>query len=423
MVKKIIAECCRFLLGAVFVFSGTVKAIDPVGGAIKFGDYFTAFGLDALQPFALLFSFCLAALEFALGICLLLGVYRRYVSLLVLLFMLFMTPLTLYLALTDPVSDCGCFGDAWVITNWQTFYKNLVLLAAAVVVRIYNQRLYAFYTYKVYWFVALFAYLYALGFAYANYTKLPVVDFRPYRVGTDIPASMSIPADAPKAEYAYSFLYEKDGVRQEFTLDNYPADDSTWTFVDQKTRLIRPGYEPPIKDFSIYDSADEAITDRVLHDTRGVFLLVAPKLEKADDSHLEEINDIYDYAKERGYAFYCLTASSPEAIREWSDNTGAEYPFCFTDETVLKTMIRSNPGLLLLKNGVVLAKWSHSRLPEEDRVETVMDAYLNGSEIKSQQAGRIRTNLLGFTLPLLLVYLYDRARNRKKRPESEIKAN
>lgn len=415
MVKKIIAECCRVLLGIVFIFSGTVKAIDPVGGAIKFGDYFTAFGLDALQPFALLFSFCLAALEFALGVCLLLGVYRRYVSLLVLLFMLFMTPLTLYLALADPVSDCGCFGDAWVITNWQTFYKNLVLLAAAAVVLRYNQLLYPVYTFKAYWFVALYSYIFCLGFAYANYKKLPLVDFRPYKVGADIPALMAVPEGAPQAEYSYSFIYEKNGEQKEFTLDNYPADDSTWTFVDQKTQLIRPGYEPPVKGFSIYSADDEDITAEILHDPQGVFLLVAPKLEAADDSHLEEINNIYDYAKEAGYPFYCLTASTPEAIREWSDNTGAEYPFCFTDETVLKTMIRSNPGLILLKNGTILSKWSHNQLPAEEQIPQVMDALLQKGTAESQQDGRMGPDLLGFTLPLLLVYLYDYARNRRKR--------
>ena len=156
ILRRIIAEACRLLLGCVFVFSGFVKAVDPMGGAIKFDDYLTSFGLDFLLPFSTLFSFNLAALEFTLGICALLGVYRRYTSFFLLAMMTFLTPLTLYLALFNPVSDCGCFGDALVITNWQTFYKNVVLLAAAIFLFRNNQRIYPFYSYHVYWFVAFY---------------------------------------------------------------------------------------------------------------------------------------------------------------------------------------------------------------------------------------------------------------------------
>ena len=176
--KKIIAEGCRLLVGAVFVFSGTVKAVDPMGGAIKIDDYLTAFGLESLQPFSVLLSFNLSAVEFTLGICLLLGVYRRYTTFLTLALMCFMTPLTLYLALFNPVSDCGCFGDAIVISNWQTFYKNIVLLSASIYLFIQNQRLTQGFSFHAYWFVALWAYAFAIGFAYRNYNHLPIVDFR-----------------------------------------------------------------------------------------------------------------------------------------------------------------------------------------------------------------------------------------------------
>lgn len=417
------AECCRILIGAVFIFSGAVKAIDPVGGAIKLEDYFNAFGLEALAPFALLLSFCLASFEFALGVCMLAGVYRRYVSLLVLLFMCFMTPLTLYLAIANPVSDCGCFGEALILTNWETFYKNIVLLVAAFVVFLWNQRLLQVYTFKVYWFVALYAYVFCFGFAYANYRNLPIVDFRPYKVGANINRLMEIPEDAPQAEYRYSFIYEKDGVQKEFTLDNYPANDSTWVFVDQKSELIRPGYEPPVKDFIVYDAGDTDITDLILNDKRGVFLLISPDLDEANDSRLEEINDLYDYAHENGYAFYCLTASTPDAIGRWVENTGAEYPFCTADETVLKTMIRSNPGLMLLKDGTILAKWSYARLPEEEQLKPVMDGYLDETVEKTKEGRHTATILSGFTLPLLLVFVYDYFVNRRRKKEKpEVKS-
>ena len=241
---KILAETCRLLLGLVFLFSGASKAVDPVGGTIKISEYLSSFGLDSLQSCSFPFAINLAAVEFTLGACMFLGVYRRYASFLTLLMMLFMTPLTLYLALYNPVADCGCFGEALIITNWQTFYKNVVLLTAAVIAFIYNQRTMAGYTFKVYWFVATFAYVYCVGFSLRNYWHLPIIDFRPYQVGVNIPDQMNIPEGAPQDEYEYTFIYEKDGVQKKFNLDNVPADDSTWTFVDTETKLIKKGYKP-----------------------------------------------------------------------------------------------------------------------------------------------------------------------------------
>lgn len=414
-VIKILVECCRLLLGVVFIFSGFVKAVDPMGFAIKIGEYLSSFGLDKLQPFSVLLSFNLSAIEFALGVCMLLGVYRRYVSFLILLFMAFMTPLTLYLALFDPVSDCGCFGDALVISNWETFFKNIILSAAAVIAFIYNQRLLQGYTFKVYWFVALYAYLFGVGFGYYNYNHLPVLDFRPYKIGANIPSLMEIPAGAPEDEYKYTFIYEKDGVKKEFGLNDYPANDSTWTFVDSKTELVKQGYVPPVTAFNIYDGEGEDVTDEILNNPEPLLLLIAPKLEDADDEQMDEINGVYDYALEHQIPFYCVTGSSKEAIDTWSDNTGAEYPFRMADEVLLKTMIRSNPGLMLLKDGTILDKWHYNDIPAEEDVKAVMDSCLTGTVTKTKEAPRLVTNLFTFTVPLLLVWVYDFLRFRRKR--------
>lgn len=411
---KIIVEFCRILIGVVFIFSGFVKAVDPMGGAIKIDDYLAAFGLERLQLFSTILSFNLSAIEFTLGVCTLLGVYRRYVSFLVLLFMAFMTPLTLYLALFNPVSDCGCFGDAIVLTNWETFYKNIVLLTAAIVGFVYNRRMFPCFTFHAYWFVALYAYLFGIGFSYYNYNHLPVIDFRPYKVGANIPELMSIPKDVPVDEYAYTFIYEKDGVQKEFSLNDYPANDSTWTFVDTKTELIKKGYEPPISNFNIYDEAGEEVTDEILYDPKPVLLLIAPKLEEADDEHIDEINSVYDYALEQQMPFYCVTGSTLAAINFWGDNTGAEYPYRMADEVLLKTIIRSNPGLVLLKEGTIMAKWHYNDIPEEEQLQSVMNDCLTGGEIKRKEEGAWATNLLPFAVPLLLVWLCDYLRFRRK---------
>lgn len=411
---KIIVECCRLLLGVTFIFSGFVKAVDPVGGAIKISDYLVAFGLESFQSLSLIISFNLCAIEFMLGVCMLLGVYRKYNSLLVLLMMCFMTPLTLYLAIFDPVSDCGCFGDAIILTNWETFGKNVVLLAAAIFAFIHNQKIFPLYTYKVYWFVALFSFLACSGFAFQNYRHLPIIDFRPYKAGANIPELMSIPEGAPVDEYEYSFIYEKEGERRTFTLDNVPTDDSTWVFVDTETKLIREGYLPPVADFHLYNMEGDEVAKDILHDPDGVFLMIAPNLEKANDDRTDDINHLYDYSQEKGLTFYGVTASSEEAIGQWIDYTGAEYPFLQADDVLLKTIIRANPGVVLLKNGTILGKWNYRDIPVEEELKEVMDPYFGEETIIRKDERSLTSNLLTFALPLLLVWIYDYFRNRRK---------
>ena len=183
---------------------------------------------------------------------------------------------------------------------------------------------------------------------------LPVFDFRPYHIGADIRKGMEIPPGAEQPQFETTFILKKNGQTKEFTLENYP--DSTWTFVDSKTVQTSEGYVPPIHDFSMEDmTTGDDMTDDVISSKGYTFLLVSPHLENANDSYFGNMNQLYDYAQAHKYRFYCLTASNAKAIDRWRDMTGAEYPFLFTDETTLKTIVRSNPGLLLLKDGVVIA--------------------------------------------------------------------
>jgi len=226
---------------------------------------------------------------------------------------------------------------------------------------------------------------------------------------------MEIPEGAPQPKFETTFIMEKDGRQQEFTLDNYP--DSTWTFVDSKTVQTEEGYVPPIHDFAIV-LHDEDITDQVLSNPGYTFLLVSPHLEHADDANFGDIDQIYEYAEEHQYPFYCLTASTDEAIDHWIELTGAEYPFCTTDEITLKTVVRSNPGLLLLKDGVVVGKWSHNQLPHINPAQSSLPlekfqfAQLpdgqKGSRFTSATARKIGSILLWFALPLTILTLADR---------------
>lgn len=413
---KITVELSRLLIGVVFTFSGVVKAIDPVGFAIKIEEYLASFGLDGLRAFSTLFSCNIIAAEFTLGICIGMGVYRRYSSFLVLIFMAFITPLTLYLALFEPVSDCGCFGDALIISNWETFYKNLVLLAAAIFIFVYNQHILPFFTHKAYWFVALFAYLFCIAFSYRNYNHLPILDFRPYKIGVNIPDLMSIPEGAPEDNYIYSFIYEKDGITKEFGLEDYPADDPEWSFVESRTELVQQGYVPPIASFDLYNETGDNLSEEILSNDKPIFLLILSKVEKASDERIDEINNVYDYTLDKNINFYAVTGSSDNEIEIWSDRTGAEYRFLTADETFLKTIIRSNPGLILLQNGTILKKWHYKDIPAEEEIETVVREYLEEkiNEYHKQQVS-IRQNLLSFSLPLLLVWIYDHFRNRRRK--------
>ena len=382
---KVWVNICRFVLAVVFIFSGFVKAIDPFGSFYKIQDYLTAFNLISWFPgyWPLLFAVLLAAIEFCAGIYLFLGIRRKISSTLAFLLMLVMTPLTLYLALADPVSDCGCFGDALVLTNWQTFGKNVVLLVAAVTVFRQWREITRFITLKMEWIFSMYTILFVFALSAYCLRNLPLLDFRPYKIGTNIKAGMEIPEGAKLSVLETTFVMEKDGKRKEFTLDNYP--DSTWTFVETRTIVKEKGYEPPIHDFAMQSlTSGTDITDSVLTSRGYTFLLVAHRIAEADDSNIDLINEIYDYSVEHGYGFYALTSSPEDAIALWCDRTGAEYPFCQMDDITLKTIIRSNPGLLLIKDGTILNKWSDSQLPDEyvltdslDKLELGRQKYVN----------------------------------------------
>ena len=404
-----VVNVCRFVLAATFIFSGYVKAIDPLGTLYKLKDYAAAMSLNGLLPDWVLVGVAIAlgALEFALGVFMLFAVRRHVVSRIMLAFMTAMTVLTLWIFVADPVKDCGCFGDALKLTNGETLLKNIVLIACAAIVAWRPVDMARFISRSNQWIVRYYTVAYIVTTSvYCLYT-LPIFDFRPYHVGMNIKQGMEIPEGAEQPEFESTFLLRKNGETREFTLDNYP--DSTWEYVDTRTVQTKKGYEPPIHDFALTScDTGEDITEQVLTKKGYTFLLVSPRLAVADDSNFGDIDQIYEYAEENGADFYCVTASANDEIERWRDLTGAEYQFCNADETTLKTMIRSNPGLMLLKDGTIIGKWSHNTLPQTDDLTAPLQQLTIGKAQNDSTTERLLIVLLTFFLPLSALTLADR---------------
>lgn len=367
---KILRLFSRIIVGIVFIFSGIVKAVDPLGSAYKFSDYFQAFNLEFLKPFALVLAIILFTVEFVSGFAVLSG-YRQKTGIWgVMLLMLIFTPLTLMLAIANPVSDCGCFGDAIHLTNWQTFWKNVVLMILVVILFTGRNKIRQISSTKKEWSVIIIVSVLFIFFSLLNLRYLQLFDFLPYKTGNNIKEGMKIPEGKPVDEYLTTFIYEKEGVQKEFTLENYPADDSTWKFIDQKSKLLKKGYLPPIHDFSITTIEGEDLTDWILDNTGYTVLMISTKLNKADQKNLEKGFELGEWCAANGMSFYVVTASGTDEVKEY----GNGLTICTADETTLKTIVRANPGYMLLKEGTILGKWSWATVPPREQFSNEMTA-------------------------------------------------
>ena len=419
LIQRIWTNSCRYVVSVVFIFSGFVKLIDPLGTFYKLQDYAEAFNLLWIPDFILLIGgIALAGIEFTVGLFLFFGLRRNISTVAGLLLMLVMTPLTLILALTNPISDCGCFGDALTLTNWQTFAKNVLLLGFVLWLYRYRKNIIPLFSENTNWIVSMYSVLFVLGLAIYSYRYLPIIDFRPYKVGVDIFESMQTPEGAEEPEFETLFLLEKEGEKRWFDEFDYP--DSTWVFIDSKTKIIKQGYVPPIRDFFMIDQkSGEDIATEFLSQTGYSFILVAHRIDLADDSNIDLINELYDYSVDHGYSFVCLTSSLPNEIEEWSDKTGAEYPFYLSDDITLKTMIRSNPGLILLKDGVILNKWDHFSIPDEYDLTGSLDQLEIGTLKARDTSTTILHVVLWFFGPLFLIYILDTLVGRSIRSKNK----
>jgi len=511
---KWISNFFRIVIGIVFVFSGFVKVVDPLGVQYKFVDYFLAMGLDFLQPMALTFGLLLSIAELMIGISLLFNLKPKLGAWGTLLFMGVFLPLTLWIAIANPVHDCGCFGDALVISNWATFWKNVVIMMMTIVVFLQRRKFKPTLPSAVQWVSLIVVAGVSVWIGVYSVKHLPVLDFRPYRIGENISEGMQVPESEKDnvPEYETTLVYEnkETGETREFAVTEIP-DDPTWEWKETKNKLIKEGYEPPIHDFSIttvpiqretesahevidpaslyevkfvfeiagdtqeffidelpnenwtfvelhsdrhvmpenigliyeqggetseftlFDLPDDTwmfidavyynenasitetdiethpddITDIVLADEGYSFFLVAHDLKKTSMKHSKRINELYDYALANDIEFYCLTASTETDIHDYIEKTGANYDFYNTDPITLKTMVRSNPGLMLIKHATVLDKWHVNDIPNLEALDGQLMAHSIEKQVERGNKYYVLTLIFalffGFTALFLLI--------------------
>lgn len=398
----IIRFICRLVPAMTLIFSGLVKAIDPIGGAIKFEDYFTAFHLDWLAPVSVPLALLLASIEFLLGFYLLLGFYIKQLASVALILMSAFTILTLYIAISNPVSDCGCFGEALKLTNWQTFWKNIVIISFTIGLFYFRKQYISATdkTVKIITSAALAIYIVSIGIWGIN--KLPVIDFRPFKTGTHIASQMEIPKDAERPEIETIFIMEKDGIRKTFTTQDYPYNDTTWVFIDTKTKTIKEGFIPPLHDFILMNSNFEDETQQIVNHEGPLFLMISPLIEEIPVNSILSFAELNELAREKGIPFYCVTASDSTATMEFELSNKTMFNFLHSDETALKTIIRSNPGLVLLYDGTIVGKWHYKNMPDKSIINNPL-SYSIKETSQTHTHLIIWANILGLILiPALL---------------------
>ncbi len=495
---KLLRNFSRVFVGIIFIYSGFVKVVDPLGTAYKFGDYFIAMHLEFLNSLSLPMSIALSVAELLIGIVLLFNLLPKISSWAVLLFMGLFTPLTLWLAVANPVADCGCFGDALILTNWQTFFKNVIILVFVLIIFMQRKKFKPLYGQFWQWTLSVVMGTASFWLTFYCLANLPIIDFRPYHIGANIQDGMLIPDEEKDNVDVYEsvFIYEKDGKQKEFLTENLP--DSTWAFIDADHRLVTEGYHPPIHDFTIEpiylsgispEPADELhvnlyeaefvftkngetesftidmlpdstwtfqeiiyeeeldpylikliyltpagdeehlsvftrpdeeyvfldaeytfnqnfqsipygedIADLILEDDNYFFFLVMTHVDNAKQKHLDRINEIAAFCEQADIKFYCLTASNAEDITNFIKENDPVYEFYNTDPITLKTIVRSNPGLLLLKQGTIIDKWAAKNIPDVNELQTKLLA----QAITQHNVEKEKHLTLNYILALLL---------------------
>lgn len=410
-----VTNVARLLLAAVLIVSGFVKAVDPMGLSYKLQEYLAAFGVTSISDGWIEFgALILSAAEFVMGVLLLMGVYVNTITLLTFITFLLFTPFTLLLAYWNPVRDCGCFGDAIQMSNWATFGKNIVLLMCATLAwfkrRLFVRRV----SMQNRWMVSLFAICYIAVVEGVSLSHLPVIDFRPFAVGSNLREAV----DGTPSEYKTVLRFEKEGEVLEVEPGEEP--DSTWNYLGSRSEVIKEGEPALIADFAFIDmTSGEDYAPSILEDTGYVCLVIIDRIETADESRVDRINEMYDHSREIGAKFYAATSSSEEEADIWRKHTGAEYPIVWADEVMLKTIVRSNPGMILIKDGTVTGKWNVTDLPSVEYFRSSPTAMPDRMPSVYTYIRGWKMWLILFAAPLLFIMFVDvvssASRRRSKR--------
>lgn len=365
LLVSILTWIVRIFVGGVFIFSGFTKGIDPWGTIFKFKEYFSVWGYEVWDGLNLAGVFLLCLLEFLTGFFLLFGCFRRTAPILALLIMVIMLPLTLWLAVSNPIADCGCFGDALKLGNWETFYKNIVLTLGAVWLLLYNRRAICLITPYLQWIAVVAAGVYFLAIASLGYYYQPLIDFRPYKIGT--PLVEEEDENISDEDDFLRFVYEKDGERKEFSIeDQLPDEEDGWTFVERyyaepsndTETSPKPEAETHEKNIRFFtENGRYDVTDEVIGQGKQLILMI-PKISEVSAAKTWKINSFYKWCKNNDIDMLATVGGNPYEIRQWKDISLAEYPIYTSDDTAIEEVVRGNPGIVYLEDGII--KWKSS---------------------------------------------------------------
>ncbi len=381
----------RLIVGCTFIVSGWSKAIDPWGFVIKVNEYLAVWGLTVPHEAVAAACVALACIEFLTGILLATGALKRTSAIVAMAMMVVMLPLTLYIAVADPVADCGCFGDFLIISNWATFGKNIVLTALTAYLLVRNHSVRGLYPAAIQWLVIAVSLTFPLFLALTGYQIQPLVDFRPYKLGTEI-----FSGSQEGASTAY-YIYEKDGQREQFALDALP--DSTWTFVEATDQADGDGFGGGI---AVNDADGYDVADEIIEDGRQLFLIV-PEPDMHYLIHAHYVERLAEFARRTRVGFIAVVGAQGVDMERWADWTRPDFPVYTADATALKQLVRGSEALIYTDGGTI--RWKRTlrsmpgKLPDSTSA-TVLDS------LDAPDDGRMHTLvLLIYIASMLIIYL------------------
>lgn len=361
---KPIITIFRIVVGVLFIFSGLIKANDPLGLSYKMDEFFEVLHMHFMIPLSLTLSLVMNAFEIIAGIAVLIGYRMRFFSFLLLLLIIFFTFLTGFALFSGLIRECGCFGDCIKLTADQSFWKDIILLVMILVIFIFHKRIRPLFPPKVSNSIMIFAVLFPVALQWYTLAHLPIVDCLPYKVGNNIPEKMKVPPGSTPDVYETVMIYEKDGKQQEYTTENYPWQDTTWVFVDRKDKLIKKGNaEPAIKDFILSDFSGNNMNQGVLNEALPMYLFLVLDVNKAGKGWEEKMKAYEKQAAEGKIVLMGVTSSSQAAVEQFKAAHGIQMDFLQMDGTAIKTAGRSNPCLLVLNKGTIVAKYHYNDIP------------------------------------------------------------